>query len=431
MTKLTFHRLTVPGTLLAVALLLGACSSTAEDAAPTPKTEPAASHSTIPEMPPAFPEAVPLEVPLEAPSEVPEELKVVWEVWALLVREHYDRSNIDPELFAEAAINGLIDALGDPHSHYVRPGAFDIQAQDLEGKFEGIGANVSMRRDGKLIIVSPLEGSPAKAAGIRPGDVILEVNGESIEGLSLLEAVAMIRGRRGSQVVLLVQHITAIDPVTITVTRDVIPLTSVLLRSEPGQRIAHIRLINFFSDTAQILGRTINEAVESGAEALILDVRGNPGGLLTSAVDVVSQFIDGGLVLYEIDGSGSRKDWKASKGGVARDIPMVLLTNEFSASASEVVVGALQDHERATVVGATTFGKGSVNILRRLSNEGGLWITFARWFTPQGREIQGVGLEPDVEVVAVDQQTAEAKQVEAAVEVLESRLRATATGSGA
>ena len=415
-----------------------AASNPSETAAPSPSESTAsnpsetrasnASETTAPD-PMVFPEVVAPEEPLEAPSEVPEELKAIWEAWALLTRQHVDRSTLDPVEFTDQAIRGMLRALDDPHTNYVSPEAFQIENQDILGQFEGIGATVSMRPDGKLIIVSPLERSPAMAAGIRPGDVILEVDGESLVGLSLLEAVARIRGPRGSQVRLLVHHLGAIDPVEILVTRDVIPLVSVLLRSEPGDKIAHIRLTSFYPDTAEILAETIQEAVGAGAEALIVDVRDNPGGLLSSVVDVVSQFIGDGLVLYEVDGAGQRKNHTARKGGVAIDIPMVVLTNEFSASASEILVGALQDHNRATIIGASTFGKGNVNILRRLSNDGGLYITIARWFTPKGRAIERGGLEPDIEVVSRDRQKAETTQLEKAIEVLEAQLGA--AGSGA
>ena len=388
-SHLTLHRSISPAVLwaaliiFAASLLLAACGSDAPVVNTPPPQVVTTDDGTTDLL--GFPEAVPLEQPLEAPSGIPEELATVWEVWALLTSEHVDRSQMDPDVFAEAAIGGLISALGDPHTSYVNPEAFEIENEDLHGRFEGIGANVSMRRDGKLQIVAPLKDSPAEAAGLRPGDVILEVDGESILGLSLLEAVGKIRGPRGSEVRLLILHLGAIDPIVVLIKRDVIPLVSVLLRSELGDRIAHIRLTSFFTDTAEKLSETLNNARNAGAEALILDVRDNPGGLLSSVVDVVSQFLDDGLVLFEVDGSNRRTDWKVRNGGTATDIPMVVLANEFSASASEILAGAFQDHERATIIGATTFGKGSVNILRRLDNGGGLYITFAKWFTPSGR----------------------------------------------
>ena len=414
-------------TLMAVAMLLAACRSDA-DVVATSTPQPAVQDSTSP-FPPVYPEVVPLDDPLKAPSEVPEELRAIWEVWALLTREHVDRSELDPEEFAEQAILGMLEALGDAHTNYIRPEAFDIQNEDIQGRFEGIGANVSRRLDGKLIIVAPLEGSPAKAAGLRPGDIILEVDDESIDGLSLLEAVAKIRGPRGTQVKLLVQHLGGIDPVDIFVTRDVIPLESVLLRSEPGDRIAHIRLTDFYADTGEQLAETIQQVVDGAAEGLIVDVRDNLGGLLSSVVSVVSQFLEDGLILYQVDGAGRRTNTNVREGGLATDIPMVILANEFSASASEILVGALQDHGRAPVVGATTFGKGSVGILRRLGNDGGLVITVSRFFTPSDRLIEGNGLEPDYEVTSRDRQKAEASQLEKAIEVLESMLDAGDAGA--
>ncbi len=415
------------GVLVAGAILASACGTdVAEPLAPAaPAAAPEVSATDI--LPSI--EVVPLDEPLEAPSEVPKDLQAIWDVWAILTRDHVDRSELDPEAFAEAAIRGMLDALGDPHTNYVRPEAFEIESGDLQGKFEGIGANVSMRLDGRLQIVAPIKGSPAEAAGLRPADVILEVDGLSIVGLSLLEAVARIRGPRGTTVDLLVLHLGALDPEHIFVVRDVIPLESVLLRSEPGDRIAHIRITSFYADTAQNLVASIREAIDGGAEALILDVRDNPGGLLQSVVDVTSQFLDEGLVLYEVDGAGSRTNWKVRDTGETIDVPLVVLTNEFSASASEILAGALQDYKRAIVVGATTFGKGSVNVLRRLSNDGGLYVTFARWFTPLGRPIEGEGVDPDIEVAARDRQEAETMQLEKAIEILESQLVTAKVGS--
>ena len=415
------------GVLVAGAIVAAACGTDVAEL-PAPAAPAAAPEVSATDLLPSI-EVVPLDKPLEAPSEVPEELQAIWDVWAILTRDHVDRSELDPEAFTEAAIRGMLNALGDPHTNYVRPEAFEIESGDLQGKFEGIGANVSMRLDGKLQIVAPIKGSPAEAAGLRPADVILEVDGVSIVGLSLLEAVARIRGPRGTTVDLLVQHLGALDPEHIFVVRDVIPLESVLLRSEPGDRIAHIRITSFYADTSQNLAASVREAIDTGAEALILDVRDNPGGLLQSVVDVTSQFLDEGLVLYEVDGVGRRTNWNVRNTGETIDVPMVVLTNEFSASASEILAGALQDYGRATVVGATTFGKGSVNVLRRLSNDGGLYVTFARWFTPLGRPIDGEGVSPDVEVAASDRRQAEAKQLEKAIDILESQLATAKAGS--
>ena len=409
-----------------MALVLVACGdqgAAAPTAAPSPTPLPTSGSDQ-----PIAPEVIQLDEPLNPPSEVPEELLAIWEAWALLARDHIDRENLDAGDATEEAIRGMIETLGDAHTHYVAPEEFDIQRQDLQGEFEGIGASVSMRVDGTLVVVAPIAGSPAEAAGVRPGDIILEIDGESVEGMSLMGAVGKIRGKRGTTVTILVRHLGAIDPVAIEIVRGIIPLESVLLRSEPGDRIAHIRVTEFFADTADDLSTTLLQAVAGGAKGVILDVRDNPGGLLHSVIEVVNLFLDadelgeGALVCYEIDSSGKRTNFPVQSGGVATDIPLVILANEFSASATEILAGALKDHGRAQMVGATTYGKGSVNILRRLSNGGGLIITFARWYTPEGRLIEEQGIEPDFEVTSRDRQTAEATQLEKAREVMEAIL---------
>ena len=407
----------IPIVLVSV-IVFAACRS--EDVVPAPMPEPIIGTGTERADPMVFPTASPLTVPLPAPDGVPEELKTVWEVWALLTREHVDRSEFDPEVFTEAAIRGLIEALGDPHTNYVRPAAFEIENDDLFGRFEGIGANVRMRADGKLQIIAPIKGSPAEAAGLKPGDLVLAVNGEDIVGLSLLEAVGKIRGPKGSEVLLLIVHLGEFDEIEVSVRRDVIPLESVVVRTQLEDRFAHIRLTTFYEDTAEQLARAVRDARASGLEGLILDVRDNPGGLLSSVINVVSMFIEDGLVLYEVDGSGRRTDHKSTGNGEFADFPMVLLANGFSASASEILAGALQDYDRAPVIGDTTFGKGSVNILRRLENGGGLYLTFAKWFTPEGRPIEGTGIDPDIEVVSRDSQKADIDQLNKANETLES-----------
>ena len=376
---------------------------------------------------PLLPELIPQGMPLEVPEGVPEELAVVWQVWSMLAAEHVDRATFDPEIFTEASIRGMLVALNDPHTNYVSPDVFGIENQDIRGRFEGIGAHVSMNADGRLVVVAPIADSPAERAGIRPGDIILEVDGENIQGISIIEAVSKIRGPRGSVVRLLVQHVGRLEKVVIEVERGVIPLQSVILRSEPGNKVAHIRLTNFYEDTADKLAETIRDTMEAGSEGIVLDVRDNPGGLLNSVVDVTSLFLADGLILYEMDGEGRRKDWVVRRNDdLLENVPMVILANQYSASASEILVGAVQDHGRATVVGKKTFGKGSVNILRQLDNGGGLFLTFARWFTPDGRLIDRNGLDPDIEVTHGDAQQEDIRQLEKAIETLEEEIHRSA-----
>ncbi len=424
---------------LAAALTLGSCQDDSDPAASVSDSVPATNEvgtaptTTQGEPPPTpsgsaplaqdpmvLPTAIPAPDNFQVPQGVPDDLATVWEVWSILNEQHVDRENFDADAFDESAVRGLIQGLDDQHSGYVPPEAFEIENEDLYGSFQGIGARVDMRPDGKLQIVAPLEGSPAEAAGLKPGDLVLEVNGESIDGLSLQEAVNKIRGPEGSEVRLLVKRLTEASEIEIVVVRDTIPLDSVFVRSRPEDRFAHIRLTTFYANTAEELAEAIEEAQSNGAEGLILDVRDNPGGLLSSVIEVTSMFLDDGdLVLYELDGLGDRDNHKARKAGEFSDIPLVVLANGFSASASEIVVGALQDHQRAEVVGETTFGKGSVNILRRLTNGGGLYMTIAKWYTPNGRLIEGNGVEPDYEVTSRDRQAADITQLEKAVEVME------------
>ena len=369
---------------------------------------------------PEFPEVTPSE-PLAAPPKVvAEDLKVIWEAWQHLHNDYVEKSKLDPEAFTEAAIRGMLRVLEDTQTSYVSPEVMATSFGDLfKGNFQGIGAHVSMNLAGELVIVAPIEGSPAEAAGIRPGDKVLAADGESLEGLSLLEAVAKIRGPEGTIVTLLVKHLGALDPVEIKIKRGVIPLVSVLLRSEADADFAHIRISNFYPTTVDDFRNMVLKVMDGGAKGLIVDLRSNPGGTLDSVVQIASEFLADGLVLYDVDGNGRRTEWKVRRGGIAMDIPMVVLINEGSASSSEVLAGALQDHNRAKVIGATSFGKGSINILRTLSNGAGLYITISHWYTPLGRLIQDEGITPDIEVVSRDAREADVKQLERAIEELE------------
>ena len=413
-----------------LAIAAAACGGDDGDAAESSDTASAPAATPISPESPVFPEVVQTEKEVERRDPVPEDLSIIWETWSFLLGDYVDTSALDPEAFSEEAVRGMLTVLGDRQTAYVSPEVVTGSFSDIfRGNFEGIGAHVNLNRAGRLIIVSPIEGGPAEAAGIRPGDIILEVDGEVIEGLSLLEAVARIRGPKGTMVQLLVKHLGALDPVLIPVERNVIPLVSVVLRSQPGDKFAHIRLTQFFPNSPEALKEMLQQVIDDGAEGLILDIRDNDGGTLNAVVEIASMFLDSeeqDLVLYVEKGDGSRTNWKIRDVGIAKSMPMVILVNERSASSSEVLAGALQDYKRATVIGTTTFGKGSVNIMRPLSNGGGLYITIAHWYTPFGRIIQGEGLTPDIEVTDRDRQEADIQQLRAAIEELE---RKTASGS--
>ena len=361
------------------------------------------------------------------PETTAEQFQILDEIRAILEKEHFSRDSLDSETLTREAINGMLRSLDDPYAAYMSPDRHAIESQDLSGRFEGIGAQVEMR-DGKITIVSPMAETPAERSGMRPGDIILSINGESTEGFSLLQAVNKIRGPRGEAVLLDVLHRGEQEPVELTIVRDVIRMTSINFKMLVG-RIAHIRISDFWESTEQELREALEKVDRFQARGLILDVRNNPGGLVQSVVDVTTHFIDGGIVLYEIRGDGSRRDWNANSDGLAREIPLVLLVNGGSASGSEVLAGALMDYEQATVIGVTTFGKGSVNTIRDLSDGSGLVFTVARWYTPEGNLIEGEGLQPDI-VVDQPEDDPDDIQLDKAIEVLEGKLAALETGDG-
>ena len=339
----------------------------------------------------------------------------LFEVHDVLRTEHFNRNNLDTQTLSQGAIRGLIEALDDPHAAYIPPELFSVETERFKGSFQGIGAEVSMK-DGQLVITAPIPDNPAEKAGIRKGDIILEVDGQSTKGLGVYEAVAMIRGPKGTPVDLLILHRNATTPVVITVVRDVIKQPSLNIRILTGG-IAHLELTSFSETTNEELISALETVHKFQSRGLIIDVRQNVGGLVSATVDVTSQFLDSGLVFYQIDGSGRRTNYRVREGGIALDIPIVLLMDEFSASGSEILAGALRDHDRATLVGSKTFGKGSVNVQHALSDGSGMYYTIARWYTPSGDVIEGHGLLPDIEVLE-DPEGAEDFQLDKAIEIL-------------
>lgn len=352
------------------------------------------------------PQAVPTPTPVQAqppvlsvqvPEEVPKEFKALWEAYSILSREYVDKSKIQPDILARGAIKGMLEALQDPHTDYLSPERYRQESQDFQGAFSGIGAEVYLRNG--RIILNPMPGSPAERAGLRPGDAVLAVDGERTDGWSIMQAVGRIRGPKGTTVRLTILHLGETEPIEVSIVRDVIRLESVFMNMM-SDGIAYIRITAFYENTEHSFVQKVQEARQKGAKGIVLDLRNNPGGYLSVAVNIASHFLKEGLVVYEVDGNGRRTDWRVRPGGIATDLPLVVLVNQFSASGSEVVAGALQDHGRARLVGTKTFGKGSVNLLRGLSDGGGLYYTYAHWYTPQGRLIEGQGLTPDVEVLA-------------------------------
>lgn len=344
--------------------------------------------------------------------------EIIDEVWDIVLRDHVDTQSFDEQKLAEAAIRGLLKALDDPYTSYLGPEQSEISRHSLEGDFSGIGATITLR-DGVLTVVAPLPDSPAEKAGLKSGDKILEVDGEPTEELSLIEATVKIRGKAGTKVRLLIEHPGEAAPVEVEITRAKIEIPSVLWEMLPGN-ISHIEITSFSERTHNELAAVLEEAREQQAVGIILDLRDNYGGVVSGAVSVTSEFVSEGVVLYALDNDGNRRDWFASEGGSALEIPLAVLVNGNSASASEILAGALQDYDRGPVIGTTTFGKGTMQEVRDLSNGGALHVTFAKWYTPEGQAIQDVGITPDivVEMTDEDMENGDDPQLDRAVEYL-------------
>ena len=334
--------------------------------------------------------------PIPPGDRLPAELGTVGEAYRILLDEHVDHDVLEPKRLSDGAIRGMLEALEDPHASYLSAEQHSREQEGYRGYFEGIGAQVTLTEAG-LTVIAPIPGAPAEEAGIRAGDLILAVDGADIDGLTLIESVNLIRGPGGTEVTLLVRHVGDFEDVNITVTRGRIPIESTAFRMLDGG-IGHLWVYSFSNTTEDEVRRALDELEEVGGRGLILDLRNNPGGLLASVISVTDLFLDSGTILYEIDAEGDRSDYEAARRGPATDVPLVVIVNQFSASASEIMAGAIQTSGRATVVGTSTFGKGSVNIARELSDGSAIYFTIRRWYLSDGTQIEGEGVTPDIEV---------------------------------
>lgn len=321
------------------------------------------------------------------------EKKVIDEAWELIRREYVEPSKLASDNVSASAIQGIIAALQDPYTTYFSPEDYNIVQSQFEGAFDGIGAVVGVN-EGKLTIASVFKGTPAEAAGIKAGDIIVEINGESTEGMPVDIAVSKIRGPAGTPVTLLILHNDEMEPVTITVTRARIDVPSV--EFEMRGDIALISIYQFTSRTEDELAAVIPRLEQENAQGIILDLRNNPGGILGIVIQVASHFITDGVIVSVRSNQGVVETYEAVERSATTSLPMVVLVNENSASGSEVLSGALQDRHRALIAGTTTYGKGSVNVLHPLSDGSGIYVTTSRWLTPNGRLIEGNGIEPDI-----------------------------------
>ncbi len=326
------------------------------------------------------------------PLDSDKDFKAVQDAWQIITQDYIDRDNVDTQELSQAAIEAMLELIDDPYSAYLDPQAWKSSMQQLEGKYEGIGAEVTME-DERVVIVSPYAGSPAEEAGLKPGDIIMAVDGQPTDEMSHVDVVLMVRGPKGTEVSLTVFRPEEDREITFNVVRDEIREKSV--RYNMVEDYAHITISSFVEHTSQDLGAALAEIEELGAKGIVLDLRNNPGGLVNPVVNSTSRFITEGVVFTSKYSDGREVVYEVTRQDKTTDLPMVVLVNNFSASGSEVLAGALQDYGRATIAGATTYGKGSVNVYAPIGADQGLHITVARWLTPNGNMIEGNGIEPD------------------------------------
>ncbi len=340
-----------------------------------------------------------------------EAFKPMWEVYDL-VQTRYFKQPVDENILAEGAINGMLATLDDPHTRYLSPQEEVAEREGFAGEIVGIGVEVTAE-DGNITVVSPIDGSPAFAADLRPGDILREADGVDLTGMSVVEAALLIRGPLGTAVTLLIERDG--ETFEVDIKRDVIEIDSV--RGEMlDDNLAYVRLSQFGTRTTEELKDVLSELLAEAPDGLILDLRRNPGGAVDTVVDVADEFLPEGIVLIQEFANGVQREYNATSKGDAEEIPLVVLIDEGSASASEVLAGAIHDHDRGTLIGQTSFGKGTAQTWHELSNGGGVRITFSRWLTPDRQWVDGTGLEPDI--------TVELPEFEEGVEFNDTQLQA-------
>ncbi|RMF20839.1 MAG: S41 family peptidase [Deltaproteobacteria bacterium] len=321
-----------------------------------------------------------------------------------IVQKNYVEE-VSTEQLIEGAIDGMLSSL-DPHSAYLTPELFRELQVDTRGSFGGLGIEITIR-DEVLTIIAPIEDTPAYRAGIKPGDEIIKIDGQLTKGMSLMKAVSLMRGAKGTDVVLTLHREGVPDLFDVKLTREIIRVKSVKDTKLYDDRYGYVRVVQFQEGTSRELAGAIEDLEKqapSKLQGLIIDLRHNPGGLLNEAVKVADLFLDAGLIVYTEGRVDSQKQrFLARNDGDEPDVPIVVLVDEGSASASEIVAGALQDHKRAILVGTKTFGKGSVQTILPIGHDSALRLTTARYYTPSGRSIQATGIEPDVRVEPVVQ----------------------------
>ncbi len=336
-----------------------------------------------------------------------------------IIRSEYIEKNIDVKNLAQGAIKGMLSELDDPYSRYLDPISFQREQENLfMGHFDGLGITITIV-DEQLTVISPIEDTPAYQAGVKTGDNIMEIDGETTKGMTLDEAVNILRGEKGTTVTLTIERENEEELLEIEIIRDTITIEAVKERIMEDDKIGYIRISTFNANTDSELKEALNDFEKESLEGIIVDLRNNPGGLLESAIEVASQFIKDGNIVRINSRNNVIRDYD-SYGNQYPDWPLVLLVNIGSASASEIVAGAIQDMNRGTILGETTFGKGLVQQVYSLSDDSAVIVSTSEYYTPNGRVINNVGIEPDI-IIPIDKEVEDDIQLEAAVDLLLKR----------
>ena len=347
------------------------------------------------------------------------DFSIFWQTWDILSARHVDRP-LDPQKLLYGALKGLAEAVGDPYTAFLPPEENKEVKDNLNGRYEGIGAELGMRDD-QLTVISPLDGSPAEAVGVQPGDVILKIDDEETSNLSLSESVSRIRGPAGTSVRLTLKRGDD-EPFEVTIRREQITIKSISWEQK-DDGVIYIRVARFGEQTNQDWDSAIDEIINNQSsmiKSIILDVRSNPGGYLQASIHIASEFVNTGVIVYEEFGTGQRQPFNSDHRGQLTQVPVVVLIDEGSASASEILAGALRDLKRAQLVGKKSFGKGTVQDAVEFTDGSSVHVTIARWLTPNGDRLDGIGLTPDVVVERTEEDVAAGKdvQLEKAIEIV-------------
>lgn len=325
------------------------------------------------------------------------DFSLFWKTWDLLREKHVDRNSLDAQNMVYGAIKGMLKATEDPYTSFFDPKETKEFSQDIEGSFEGIGAELGIKDD-ILTVIAPLDGSPAQKAGLLAGDKILKIGETMTSDLTIDQAVDLIRGEKGTEVSLIILHKGEEETREIKIVREVIEIKSVNLEFKENN-IAHLKIVQFGEKTTKEFDAAASQIISKDSPAIILDLRNNPGGFLDKSVDIASKFIPRGkIVVIEEDASGKKDNLYTRGGDMLGQTPMVVLINEGSASASEILAGALRDNKGTKLIGKKSFGKGSVQELISLPHDSSVKITVAKWLTPNGDYIMNKGISPDIEV---------------------------------